>query len=39
MEQIRQKPSTDIDSEHDLPADLPAASAAHVREMLSLALR
>ena len=39
LEQIRQEPSTDIDSEHDLPADLPAASAAHVREMLSLALR
>jgi hypothetical protein len=39
LEQIRQEPSTDIDSEHDLPADLPSASAAHVREMLSLALR
>src|SRR6516164_7521485 len=39
MEQIRQEPSADIDSEHDLPADLPVASAAHVSEMLSLALR
>jgi RND superfamily putative drug exporter len=39
LEHIRQEPSTDIDSEHDLPADLPAASAAHVREMLSLVLR
>jgi len=38
LERIRQKLSTDIDSEHDLPADLPGTSAAHVREMLPLAL-